>query len=128
MEQMHSKNIFIEWLLWHFYEVPTFLISVWKNYILFALNYFSLPYLLKSLIAPWRKYRWNYPKVINIGEFFATFVSNVFSRLMGAIMRILLIIAGIFFQIFVLMVGFLVLLLWIFVPVIIIVALVFVFY
>jgi len=125
---MLQKNIFIEWLAWHFCEVPAFLLSVWKNYILFALNYFSLPVLFKSLFAPWRKYTWNYPKVINVGEFFSTFVSNVFSRLMGAIMRVVLIVAGIFLQLFVLLSGFIILLLWIFIPIIIIAVFVLIFY
>ena len=111
-----KQNIFVTWFFWHFYEMPQFLLGVWKNYILFALNYFSLPILLKSFFAPWRKYKWRYPKGFDLIEFFNTLISNTFSRVLGAFMRIVLIIAGILFQIFVILAGLIILLAWIFFP------------
>jgi hypothetical protein len=117
MELVENKNIFVEWFLWHFYEMPVFLFGAWKNYILFALNYFSLPVLIFSLFSPWRKYRWVYPKGINIIEFFNTLISNIFSRILGAMMRIVLIAVGILFQIFVIFAGLVVFLAWLLVPV-----------
>lgn len=128
MEQSSGrKNIFAVWFFWHFYETPKFLLGVWKNYILFALNYFSLPILLKSLFAPWRKYKWNYPKRFDVGEFFSTLISNGFSRILGALMRIVLIVVGILFQIFVVFAGLIIFLLWILIPFIVIVGFLFVF-
>jgi hypothetical protein len=119
MQENNSQNILVEWFLWHFYEMPKFLILVWKNYILFASNYFSLPILLKSLFSPWRKYRWIYPKGFNVVEFFNTLISNIFSRILGFLMRVVLIFVGIIFQIFVIFAGAVIFLLWLFVPVII---------
>ena len=120
MTNNNRENIFITWFYWHFYEMPKFLLSVWKGYILFALNYFSLFLLLKSLFSPWRKYRWNYPKGFDVGEFFSTLISNSFSRVIGAIMRIVLIVVGIIFQIFVVFAGLIIFLLWILIPFIVI--------
>ena len=114
------------WAVWHFSEMPRFLLGVWKNYILFALNYFSLPILLKSLFAPWRRYRWSYPKGFNIGEFFSTLISNIFSRIIGAMMRIVLILVGFLLQIFVVLLGAVVFLFWVLLPFIIIAGLIFV--
>ena len=128
MYQNNKQNIFSLWLNWHFVEMPKFLLGVWKNYILFALNYFSLPDLLKSLFAPWRKYKWSYPKGFDVGEFFSTFISNSFSRLIGDLVRMVLIIIGIAFQIFVILAGLFIFLLWILVPFIIITGFLFVFY
>jgi len=128
MEIKNNKNIVFSWFVWQFVEMPGFLLSVWKNYILFALNYFSLPILLGSLFAPWRRYRWKYPKGLDIGEFFSTLISNTFSRFMGAIMRLALIVTGAVFQIFVIFAGLVVFLLWILVPFIIIAGLIFFFY
>jgi hypothetical protein len=122
-----EKNILASWFLWHFFEAPKFLLGVWKNYILFALNYFSLPALLKSLFSPWRKYKWVYPKGFNVVEFFNTLISNFFSRIIGAIMRIFLILAGILFQIFIILAGAIIFLAWIFIPLIIIAGFLFVF-
>ncbi len=115
-----KQNIFLMWLVWHFYEAPMFLLEVWKNYIIFSFNYFSLPILVKSLFAPWRRYRWSYPKALDIGEFFSTVLSNFFSRIIGALVRIVLIIVGFIFQIFVVLAGLVIFLFWLLVPFIII--------
>ncbi len=128
MQQTKSQNIFITWLYWQFYEVPKFLLEVWQNYILFALNYLSLPLLLKSLFAPWRKYRWNYPRGFDAGEFVSTLISNGFSRFLGCLMRIVLIIFGIIFQVFVIFAGLAILLLWILIPFVILTGVWFVFF
>ncbi|MCX6722027.1 MAG: hypothetical protein NTY04_02465 [Candidatus Staskawiczbacteria bacterium] len=128
MQSSEKQNTLIVWLLWQFYDMPKFLIGVWKNYILFALNYFSLPILLKSLLAPWRRYRWNYPRGFHVVEFLTTLISNVYSRFMGALVRVVLIIAGIIFQIFVIFAGLFVILLWILVPFIIILGFLFIFF
>lgn len=121
------QNIFAEWATWHFYSMPKFLLEVWNNYILFALNYFSLFILLKSLFSPWRKYRWNYPKGFNAVEFLNTLISNFFSRIIGAVMRVFLILAGIIFLMFTAVAGAVVFLFWIFIPFIIIAGFLFVF-
>lgn len=125
MDTTRTQNIISEWLSWHFYEMPKFLLGVWKNYILFASNYFSLPTLLLSLFAPWRRYKWSYPKWFNIGEFLSTVISNAFSRFLGALMRIALIIVGILFQIFVIFAGLVIFIFWILTPFIIIAGLLF---
>ena len=127
MEIPRKQDILIEWFLWHFSEMPRFLLGVWKNYILFALNYFSLPSLLKSFFAPWRKYKWRYPKGFDVGGFFSTLISNAFSRILGGLMRIVLIVVGIIFQVFVIIAGLIIFLLWILVPFIIIAGILFVF-
>jgi hypothetical protein len=126
MQTNSGSNIFSDWLIWNFYEMPNFLLGVWQNYILFALNYFSLPQLLKSLFSPWKKYKWGYPKGFDIIEFLNTFISNIFSRIMGAVMRIFLIVVGIIFQLFVLVAGAIVFLSWILFPALIILAFLFV--
>ena len=127
MEQANRDNIFLTWFFWHFYGVPKFLLRIWKNYILFASNYFSLPVLLKSLFSPWRRYKWNYPKGLDVGGFLSTIISNGVSRIMGAIMRIFLIIFGFIFQIFIIFAGLIIFLLWIFIPIIVIAGFLFVF-
>jgi hypothetical protein len=123
-----KDNILKVWFLWHFVETPNFLVEVWWNYILFALNYFSIITLLKSLFSPWRRYRWNYPRGFDIYEFFSTLISNSFSRFLGALVRIVLIISGIMFQIFILVFGAFIILFWILMPFIILTGLLSIFF
>lgn len=122
-----SNIILVDWLNWHFFEMPAFLTKVWKNYLDFATNYFSVPLLLKTFFSPWKRYLWAYPKGLDFWEIFSTFVSNFFSRIIGAIIRIFLIIAGFAFQIFVLLSGFIILAFWIFMPVLIVFGILFLF-
>lgn len=111
-----KQNILIEWLSWQFYEMPKFLFEVWVNYFNFASNLFSLTLLLKTFFSPWRKYNWGYPKGFSLVEFFNTLISNTFSRIIGALMRIVLIVAGIAFQIFVAVAGLIILVGWFLLP------------
>ena len=126
MKAVREQNIFSLWFLWQFYEVPRFLLQVWNNYFLFAANLFSLSLLLKTFFAPWRRYNWRYPKAFDVGEFFNTLISNIFSRILGAVMRTVLIIIGILFQIFVVIAGLVILVGWILIPFVIIFGILFI--
>jgi len=120
MESVEKQSIFILWFLWQFYEMPKFLFGVWNSYFIFASNLFSLPLLLKTLFSPWRKYNWAYPKTFDIGGFLSTLISNIVSRILGVMMRIVLIIVGILFQIFVAISGLVIFLGWLLIPFIIV--------
>jgi len=121
METVARKNdILGSWIAWHFFEMPKFLFEVWSNYFNFASNLFSVPLLLRTFLSPWRRYKWNYPRGFNLTEFLNTFISNSFSRILGAMMRIVLIVLGIILQIFIAIVGFIIMLAWIFLPFIIV--------
>jgi len=124
---MIRENIFSLWLLWQFYEMPKFLLQAWNNYFMFATNFFSVPQLLKTFLAPWRRYNWRYPKGFDLVEFFNTLISNIFSRILGAMMRTVLIVTGILLQVFVAIAGLLIFIFWLLMPFIIIGGILFIF-
>lgn len=122
---MTNNNILTAWFYWHFYETPKVLLQIWRNFILFSMNFFSTPLLLKTLFSPWRRYKWNYPRGFDIGKYLETIISNLFSRLMGVICRIFLIIIGTIFQIFVVMAGAILFLGWLLLPILLLAGLLF---
>jgi len=124
---MDGENILTTWILWQFWETPRFLFKVWNNYMAYAANFFSIGLLLRTFFAPWRRYNWRYPKGFDIVEFFNALISNFVSRILGVVMRIILIIMGIFFQAFVALAGLVVFIFWIVSPFIVISGLLFVF-
>jgi hypothetical protein len=122
---MVANNILVAWLLWHFYEAPRFLLKVWGNFLRFSANFFSTPLLLKTFFSPWRRYHWSYPRSIDVKEYANVFISNTFSRVLGAICRIVLIIFGIVFQVFVAVAGAIIFVGWIILPLILLALLLF---
>jgi len=114
------QNILIQYFQWHFAEMPKEILRIWKNYFRYYSYLFSIPLLLKTLFAPWRKYSWSYGRGFNVRRWAEAFVSNSFSRIIGAIMRSFLILAGMIMEIFVLIIGGIIFLLWMLAPIVIV--------
>ena len=115
-----KRNIFLKWLFWHFIEVPKTIVLGWKNFLKFNLNYFSIGALLMSLFVPWKGDTGDYGRGFDAKRYFETFLGNIISRVLGAIVRLVIIAIGLVFFIATLFVGFFVLVIWILLPVIVI--------
>jgi len=88
----------------------------WGNILWFNFNYFSVPLLLQTFFAPWRKISWDYEKGFDIGVYLFTFSSNLISRILGAIVRSFLIATGLAVQLVLLFLGGLLFLFWLVLP------------
>lgn len=115
-----KQNIFFSWVFWHFIEVPKQILAGWKNFLKFNFNYFSIGKLLKSLISPWRGDLGDYGRGFDAKKYFDTFLGNMISRMLGAIIRLVIIIFGLAGGIVVFVVGILVLIVWIGLPAIVV--------
>jgi hypothetical protein len=111
-----QQNIFLQYLEWHFCDQPRKILKTWKGFLLFNLNYFSLALLIKTFFSPWRQYVWAYPRGLDIPKDLEVFFSNMISRILGAILRIVIIFLGIFFEISILIIGFFVFFGWLILP------------
>jgi len=118
-------NIFLLYFSWHFVEASKNILTAWKNFLRFGLNYFSIPLLFKTLFSPWRKYIWAYPRGFYPGKYLEIFISNLISKIIGFILRIFLIIFGILSEIFIIFAGIVIFLGWLILPALLIVGLVF---
>lgn len=111
-----KQNIFIQWFSWQFFDMPINILKVWKNFLLFNLNFFSTPLLLRSFFSPWRRYQWAYPKGLDMGKYFEVLISNLISRIIGAIMRSFLIIIGLVVEILYIFLGAVIFSVWLILP------------
>ena len=110
-------NIFLQALIWQFYDAPKEILKGWRNFLLFNLNYFSIPILLRTLISPWHKYSYSYGRVFEVWKNIQVFVFNLMSRAIGMIFRIIFIVFGILVEILILVIGAIVLIGWLLLPV-----------
>lgn len=118
------QDIFFYYFYWHFLEAPRNILMAWKNFLKFGLNYFSIPLLLRTLFSPWHKYAWSYPRGFYPEKYLEVFVSNLISRILGAILRIFMIIVGILTEIFIILAGIIIFLVWIVLPLLLIAGLI----
>jgi len=109
-------NILLQSLIWQFFDAPKAILKAWQNFLLFNLNYFSVPTLLKTFFSHWRKYGYSYGKAFEIWKNFEVFVFNMMSRIIGAILRTIFIITGLLLEIFIILAGIIIFLGWLILP------------
>ncbi|MFC1663637.1 hypothetical protein ACFL0A_00710 [Patescibacteria group bacterium] len=76
--------------------------------------------LLKTLFSPWRKYEWSPGKGFDINRYLDAFFSNLISRALGFIIRIVLILVGISVEIFIFFGGLIIIIIWLLLPILLI--------
>ena len=109
---------FILFTQWYFLDFPRKILRGIRNFLKFGLHYFSIPFLLKTLFAHWHKYFWQYPRALDIAKILEVWISNQISRVIGMIARSCLILVGLVYELFILILGVLFLALWFFFPII----------
>lgn len=104
-------------LHWYYNQGIHELLEIWKNFLFFTWWYFSIAELSKTLFSPWRRdvsmssWRGFHPlKTLEL------FFENIVSRLLGAVVRLAVICAGLVFLSFVFIAGLAINFLWISAP------------
>jgi len=110
------QNIALMFFYWLFIESTARVVHGWFFFLRFGLNFFSVPLLLKTFFSPWHRYWYGYPKDFNPVEFFYAIFGNAMSRVIGIILRSLFIALGVIFDLFVFIIGLVVLIFWITLP------------
>ena len=125
VEVAKKQNIFLGWLSWQFFEMPGNILKAWRNFLLFNLNYFSIPLLIKTFLSPWRQYQWAYGKGFDVKRYLEAFFSNLISRILGAVLRSFLIFLGLLAEIFITFAGITIFFGWLTLPALLIGGLIF---
>jgi len=112
--------LLVRYLRWHFGKQTRKILRGWKNFLAFGVYFFSITLLLKTLFSPWRRISWSAGRGFDLWEQFLVLFSNLFSRLLGAMVRIPVILMGIFFELLVLAFGAGLFLLWLVLPLLLI--------
>ncbi len=111
-----KRNIIISWLVWHYKVSLVFLWGRWRDFMRFSRDYFSIPFLLKTLFSPWRKYTESKGRGFDITKSLEVMVFNGFSRVMGFILRISVIVIGVIAELLFLIIGLTIIIVWLLLP------------
>ena len=117
--------IFVKFINWHFFEMPQEILRIWKGFLRFNLNFFSLRMLVRTFFAPWHKYQYSYGRGFDFKRYLETFSFNALARVMGAMVRTILIIIGLVSEFFLFCFGVIVFFAWILLPILFIAGIIF---
>lgn len=115
--------IILGYLKWHYGKAIRSLTNIWSNLFTFIFNFFSLNLLFRNFFDPWKRMTDDYPIHFSLKNFFFTLITNIITRLVGIILRFILIIIGLTVCVLFILSYPLALLIWILSPAIILILL-----
>jgi len=113
-----QKPIILQFWAWYYSGAIKSLLNIWKNFIIFVREYYSIPLLLRTLVAPWRRDITRRPRGFDIKKLFEALSFNLISRSIGFFMRSMTIIIGSVCLLGVIILGALALIIWLILPVV----------
>src|SRR3989344_1916379 len=108
-----------EYIGWHYGAAIGDIIELEKNFLWFGYNFFSLPLLLKTIVAPFYRIKLAQEGTLDIGSIIGTIAVNTIARLVGFFFRLFVITLGTAFELVVLLLLIPVLAGWLLLPFII---------
>lgn len=106
----------LEYIRWHYYEGLISIYYIIGNFVWFFYEFFSIPILLKTLFNPFNRLDEGYAKGFRIELWLQTFVVNSLMRVVGALLRLMLILFGIAMILITVLIGACFLLAWTLAP------------
>lgn len=82
------------YLWWHYGQAFGQIRHLTKNFLWFTVHFFSLPQLFRSLLSPWRRITTERGQRFNLEDIAGYLIINIISRIIGAILRTIVILLG----------------------------------
>ncbi|MES2749177.1 MAG: hypothetical protein V4606_02170 [Patescibacteria group bacterium] len=92
---MFFLTIVHDYLTWHYTTALISFVRIYKNFWWFLTQFFSLPQLLTSLFAPYKRMTERRGKLLDMEGWLEYFTINLLSRLLGLVARLTIIISGV---------------------------------
>ncbi len=118
---MIGSAIFVkDYFFWHYSTAFREGFIVWKNFLWFLSQFFSLGLLLRTLFSPWRRIREYYSRGFDPKQYFEVLVINLMMRFIGFIIRIVTIFIGLLVELMAIIAGAFAFIVWLLFPLFII--------
>lgn len=108
---------FIFYLRWHYVDILKELVVAWGNFLWFGMHYFSVPVLLKTFFSYWKQLHRPYlARGFDMQESLKVLGENIFSRVIGATVRLVVLVVAFTVEIFIFGAGIVGITIWSFLP------------
>lgn len=112
-----------DYLYWHYSRAFLELFHVWLNFLWFIVHLFSIPQLMGSWFAPWKRMTEERGETWNMEALATYIIINFMSRVFGFLLKTVIIAMGLLTLLTASIIGFLVYVLWAIAPALIVAAL-----
>lgn len=114
-----ETKIHPNFIRWFFAENPRRLFQILGNFLLWGWHFFSIGYFAPRIFSPWHRDITGYGRGFDLRRFFHALGWNLISRVIGAVLRIAVMIAGLLVEFALLAAGSLALVIWYALPLLI---------
>src|SRR6056297_2397581 len=108
-----------DYFVWHYTTAWLLLWGVWRNFLWFVIHFFSLPQLMRSWLAPFKRITEDRGDRYDLEDLASYVIIGFISRVIGALMRTIIILIGLIALVLTIVGGFVTYLLWALIPFII---------
>ncbi len=112
---MSPVLFFADYFLWHYSRAFHDIIIVFSNLMWFVGHFFSIPLLLRTLFSPWKRVT-EEVHISGVEDFFGSILVNIITRIIGAVVRVMIIALGLLVLLALFVSMFVTLVLWSFAP------------
>lgn len=113
-----SRSVVLAFIYWYLAVAPRGIIAIWGDYLTANLNYFSVAFLLRTLLAPWHRDTETYEGGFDLTRYLRAAIVNTISRIVGLLIRATTILIGLVAEAGIFASGLLALFLWFLAPII----------
>jgi hypothetical protein len=104
------------YFFWHYSRALMELFSIWKNCLWFVGHFFSLRQLAGSWFAPWKRTTEGRGEKWNLEDLAGYIIINIISRIVGTVIRTIILFLGIVSLLATVLIGVLVYIFWLLTP------------
>ena len=109
-------SIVHDYFRWHYTRAFMELFHVWLNFLWFIVHFFSLPQLVRSWVAPWRRITEQRGRKWSLEDLASYLIIGFISRLIGFVLRTVVILLGLVALLLFTLAGFLMYVFWLVAP------------
>ena len=113
---MFFASIIHDYFVWHYTQAWWQMWGVWRNFLFVVVHYFSIPQLMKSWFAPFKRTVEGRGDKFSLEDLAAYIIINFLSRVVGAIARTGIIVIGLIALLLTIVGGFVTYLFWMVAP------------